>query len=391
MTTGEGKVELDRDYQLLVGSYSDMDALAHQPYAPVPGKGIYAMTLSREGKLRLKGVVDALNPAVLIPHPDGRSLYAICETIHDEGDVLHYTVNPDGTLAYRDSFRASGRSTCNLALAPGLDAAIIVSYWDAMIDVVDAAPDGRLGPLRQSFRQFHRTEGTWRQVANREDHWGNRQIGPHAHSANFWHDWVFIPDLGENAVFQYRWDPSARRLTRETWIAFEPGSGPRHMALHPTLDVCYVSNELFNTVCVAKLDPSDPAAVKPRLVPVQYESTIDNREAVSYVSEIKLSPDARFLYVSNRGDDSIAIFRVLPDGRLERTGLVPTGGQFPRHFAITPDGRAVIVANQDSGYIRVLARDIETGALEMTDQMHDIPAPTYIRFVNTSRAPGSER
>ncbi|MCB2101138.1 MAG: lactonase family protein [Rhodobacterales bacterium] len=373
---------LDRDYAILVGSYSDMDALAHQPYAPVPGRGIYAMTLDRDGTLALNGVTEALNPAVLIPHADGRTLYAIVETIRDEGTVLRYTVRGDGTLAYHDAFRASGRSTCYLALAPRRDAAIVINYWDAIIDVVDAAPDGRLGPVRQSFKQFHRPEGTWRQVTSREDHWGNRQVGPHAHCAHFWHDWVFIPDLGENAVFQYRWDADAKRLDRELHIDFEAGSGPRHMVLHPNLDICYVSNELFNTVCVAELDASDPAAVKPRLIPRQYCSTVDDREKTSYVSEIKLSPDARFLYVSNRGDDSLAIFRVLDDGGLERSGLVPTGGRFPRHFAISPCGRAVIVANQDSGHIRVFDRDVATGDLTRTDEIHNIPAPNYIRFVN---------
>jgi len=373
---------LARDYALLAGTYSDMDVLAHQPYAPVPGKGIYAMTLDKGGKLTLRETYDALNPAVLIPHSDGRHLYAIVETIKDEGDVLRYEITDDGLLEYKDKFRASGRSTCYLALAPTKDAAIVINYWDAIIDVADVDAEGRLGEVRQSFKQYYRPEGEWRQVTDREDHWGNRQVGPHAHCAHFWHDRVFIPDLGENAVFQYRWDAAAKQLTREVHIDFEPGSGPRHMAMHPTLDICYVSNELFNTVCTARLDASDPEAEKPRLIPIQYESTIDNRDNVSYVSEIKLSPDARFLYVSNRGDNSLAIFMVLENGRLERTGLVPTGGKFPRHFAITPCGGAVIVANQDSGHVRVFSRDVETGALEMTDEIYEIPAPNYIRFLD---------
>lgn len=373
---------LDQDYNLLVGSYSDMDVLAHQPYAPVPGKGIYQMTLDKDAKLTLNGTTPALNPAVLIPHNDGKSLYAIVETIKDEGDVLRYRVNSDGSLDYQDQFRASGRSTCYLALSPARDVAIVINYWDAIIDVVDVDDEGKLGRVRQSFKQYYRPEGEWRQVKNREDHWGNRQVGPHAHCAHFWHDWVFIPDLGENAVFQYRYDAVQKQLSREVHIDFEAGSGPRHMAMHPSLDICYVSNELFNTVCVARLDASEPEEVKPRLVPFQYESTVDNRDNVSYVSEIKLSPDARFLYVSNRGDNSLAIFKVLQDGRLERSGLVPTGGKFPRHFAITPCGKAVVVANQDSGHVRVFSRDIESGELRMTDEIYEIPAPNYVRFVN---------
>lgn len=373
---------LETSHALLIGSYSDMTVLAHQPYAPVPGEGIYAMTLNRDGTLAVKDTTAALNPAVLIPHRDGRSVYAILETILDEGTVQRYVVGEDGTLELRDELRASGRSTCYLALSPAADAAIVVSYWNAIVDVVDVDPQGRLGPIRQSFQQHHRAEGEWRQVTSREDHWGNRQVGPHAHCAHFWRDRVFIPDLGENAVFQYRWDGAERRLIPELHVPFEPGSGPRHMAMHPGLDVCYVSNELFNTVCVARLDGEAPEQVRPRLIPVQYESTVDDRTVESYVSEIRLSADARFLYVSNRGDDSIAVFRVLADGALERAGLVPTGGKFPRHFAISPCGRAVVVANQDSGHVRVFSRDPETGMIEPTDEVCEIHAPNYVRFLD---------
>jgi len=372
---------LDRDYRMLVGTYSDLDALAHQPYAPIPGEGIYSMTLKADGTLALDATTEALNPAVLIPGRDQASVYAILETIQDEGDIVRYELAADGSLEAQNTFRASGRSTCYLALAPTGDAAIVINYWDAIIDVVAVDKDGNLGEVLQSFKQFYRPEGTWRQVTDREDHWGNRQVGPHAHCAHFWNDWVFIPDLGENAIFQYRWDAETKQLTPETHISFEAGSGPRHMAMHPTLDLCYVSNELFNTVCVATLDASDPGEVKERLVPIQYESTVDDRENTSYVSEIRLSPDARFLYVSNRGDNSLAIFAVAEDGSLSRVGLEPTQGKFPRHFSITPCGKAVVVANQDSGHIRVFGRDVETGLLTATDEIKEIPAPNYIRFM----------
>ena len=374
---------LDQNYSLLVGTYSDLDALAHQPFAPTPGKGIYSMTLNRDGTLTEGSVVAALNPAVLIPGPtttSGPSVYAILETIQENGTVVRYSVHHGGTLVEQERWQASGKSTCYLALAPAGDAAVVINYWDATIDVASVA-NGVLGPVHQSFVQVKRPEGEWRQVENREDHWGNRQVGPHAHCAHFWHDWVFIPDLGENAIFQYRWDAAAKQLIHELAIDFEAGSGPRHMAMHPDLDICYVSNELFNTVCVARLDASDPSAIKPRLVPFQYESTLENRDQESYVSEIRLSPDARFLYVSNRGDNSLAIFAVGTDGSLSRQAVVPTGGKFPRHFSITPDGQAVIVANQDSGHVRVFSRDVESGDIEMTEEIVEIPAPNYIRFL----------
>ncbi|MFK7995020.1 MAG: lactonase family protein [Granulosicoccus sp.] len=378
MTTA--KIALEQDYALIIGTYTDLDALAHQPYAPTSGKGIYGLTLSGDGKLIEREVTDALNPAVLIPHSNGTMMYAIVETIQNNGEVLQYGVDESGALTLVDSFTASGKSTCYLALSPQRDVAIVINYWDAIIDVVHVDESGRLGELVQSFKQHYRQEGQWRQVTHREDHWTNRQVGPHAHCAHFWKDWVFIPDLGENAIFQYRYNPDKKILEPDTHIEFEPGSGPRHMVMHPSLDICYVSNELFNTVCVAQLDASDPDQQKPRLLPIQYESTLENREQTSYVSEIKLSPDARFLYVSNRGDNSLAIFKVLADGQLERIDIVPTGGKFPRHFSISPCGKAVIIANQDSSTVNLFHRDVETGLVTATGYDYDIPAPNYVRF-----------
>ena len=373
-------LSLDTEYKLLVGSYSDLDALAHQPHAPTAGVGIYALTLSTDGELSEREQIETLNPAVLIPHPDKQIMYAILETIQTNGSIQRYDVNSDGALIHNGTYNASGKSTCYLSLSPKRDCAIVINYWDAIIDVVDVDTNGQFGDKIQSFKQHYRREGEWRQVQTREDHWGNRQVGPHAHCAHFWKDWVFIPDLGENAVFQYRYDDTSKKLTPDLHIQFEAGSGPRHMAMHPTLDVCYISNELFNTVCVASLDDSDPGASKARLVPMQYESTLENRDQVSYVSEIKLSPDARFLYVSNRGDNSLAIFKVLDDGRLDRISLVPTGGQFPRHFAITPCGKAVIVANQDSSNLRLFSRDLDSGLLTDLGYEYSVAAPNYIRF-----------
>ncbi len=373
-------IALDTSYDLLVGTYTDLDALAHQPYAPTSGKGIYGLTLTPNGDLLEREILDALNPAVLIPHSNGSMMYAILETIQNEGEVFQYSVADDSSMTLEGSFKASGKSTCYLALSPQKDVAIVINYWDAIIDVINVDESGKLGSVIQSFKQFYRPEDQWRQVATREDHWSNRQVGPHAHCAHFWKDWVFIPDLGENAVFQYRYDPATKQLKSDTHIEFEAGSGPRHMAMHPSLDICYVSNELFNTVCVAKLDDSDPDESKQRLIPIQYTSTLENREQTSYVSEIKLSPDARFLYVSNRGDNSIAIFKVLDDGQLERIDIVSTGGKFPRHFSITPCGKAVIVANQDSSTLNLFSRDVQTGLIEATGKTYDIPAPNYIRF-----------
>jgi 6-phosphogluconolactonase len=134
------------------------------------------MTIDRSGELSIDSLTESLNPAVLIPHADGKHLYAILETIQDEGTIERYSIQADGSLVLDDDdFKASGRSTCYLALSPQKDAAIVINYWDAIIDVCSVDSDGKLGAIHQSFKQYYRLESDWRQVQSREDHWGNRQ------------------------------------------------------------------------------------------------------------------------------------------------------------------------------------------------------------------------
>ena len=154
-------IELDSEYHLLIGTYTDLDALAHQPHAPTSGQGIYGLTIDKRGKLTLREVADALNPAVLIPHSNGKTMYAIVETIQTNGEVLQFDIGSDSSLSLQGSFTASGKSTCYIAVSPQQDAAIVINYWDAIIDIVDMDSDGKIGNITQSFKQFYRPEGEW--------------------------------------------------------------------------------------------------------------------------------------------------------------------------------------------------------------------------------------
>ena len=166
----------------------------------------------------------------------------------------------------------------------------------------------------------------------------------------------------------------------ESIIQLEKGAGPRHMVIHN--DFAYVSNELKSTVVVAKLDGTELNKNKKRFTPIQYVSTIpEGSKTANYVSEVKKSKDGRFLYVSNRGDDSIAIYRINQvNGKLERIAITKTGGKFPRHFAFSPEEDYLLVANQDSNSVNVFSRDKRTGLLTATDRSYKIPTPNYIRF-----------
>ena len=130
-------IQLDNEYTFLVGTYTDLDALAHQPYAPTSGSGIYTLNISQDGKLSEQAVTDILNPAVLIPHSNGKMVYAIVETIQNNGDVVQLGLDGNNNLSEQGKYTASGKSTCYIALSPQKDVAIVINYWDAIIDVVE--------------------------------------------------------------------------------------------------------------------------------------------------------------------------------------------------------------------------------------------------------------
>lgn len=363
-----------------IGTYTNKSVLAHLPQSKKPGKGIYSFSLDKKGELSFLSLTPVLNPAVLVIHPSQKVLYSITENIDKNGSIETFKIKENGFLIHQSTFLASGKSTCYLAVDHAQKNAIVVNYWDAFIDVVKLDENGSLKSHLQNFRHQRRLNS--RQVLTREDHWSNRQVGPHAHSAHFWKNRVFIPDLGENAIFQYRYSQKDL-LEYESIIPLEEGSGPRHMVIHEKLNIAYVSNELKSSVVIAKLDPTELHKKKPRFIPIQYVSTVPNDFLnTNYVSEIKMSQDGRFLYVSNRGHDSIATYKIHPkSGELKLLDIISTGGKFPRHFALSPSGKFLLVANQDSNSVNVFHRSSQSGLLNKTKHRVQVPTPNFIRFL----------
>ena len=361
-----------------VGTYTNSDILAHEPKSKKPGYGIYSYRFDPRGSIQLRQKTEAVNPAVLKKHPNRDVLYAISERIDKNGTIETFSILDDGDLKHSASFQASGKSSCYFQLDDTLKKGIIVNYWDGFIDVVDVRLSGEILNHVANFRhQFHKNT---RQVLTREDHWSNRQVGPHPHSAHFWKNWVFVPDLGERSIFQYKYIPG-EIPELETVNLLHKKSGPRHMVINHEMNIAYVSDELESKVIVAKLDSSEPKKLKQRFIPIQYISTLSDTKMTNYVSEIKLTKDNNFLYVSNRGDDSIALFKVnKKDGTLQFQQKSPTGGKFPRHFALDPSEKFLLVANQDSDNIRVFERNVTTGALRLTKNIIQVPSPNFILF-----------
>ena len=363
-------------YTVFVGSYTDHNILAHQPASNIPGKGLYILSMDHSGVLKLESTVQCQNPAVLTVSPDHSHLYALSEGIQENGFIDVFKILNKKNLDHQQRYYTKGRSTCGLSFSPKSHLAIITNYWDSVIDVVHIK-NYLFGKPQKTFQQQHRS--VFRQVTSREDHWQNRQVGPHAHAVHFWKEWVFIPDLGENAVFQYRLNKTG--LTKEVVFHLPEGSGPRHLVLHHQLNIAYLSNELNSSVAVLTLDDSEPTVTQTRLSLAQQLSSKSSQSSTqtNYVSEIALSKDQRFLYVANRGHDTLAVFKVDPStGQLHYKSSIKTNGECPRHFAITPCNRFLIVANQDSNSITVFDINSNTGDLTIKHTLKNIGSPNYI-------------
>jgi len=367
---------------LLIGTYTHTDILAHCPKTQLAGQGVVSFTFdSYAGKLKLQQALPVVNPAVIAFHPRGKIAYLLSEGIKETGEIVLCDIQDDGTLSQKSKFKCSGKSTCYFSIDPqNHSRGIVVNYWDSIVEVVSLDQEGNIRQSIQRFQQMYKPNR--RQVVNREDHWKNRQVGPHAHAARFWKNWVFISDLGENAIFQYTFQNShgASQLDLQQIIPLDEGCGPRHFTFHPTLKIAYISNELNSSVTVFALDDSDPLLSKPRLRPIQYMSTLPSGSNVTnFVSELVVTSDGRFLYCSNRGHDSLACFEISETGELSAPIVIPTGGSCPRHFALSPQENYLLVANQDSNKICIFQRDQYSGALTFHGEEF-LEAPNYIKF-----------
>ncbi len=201
-----------------------------------------------------------------------------------------------------------------------------------------------------------------------------RQERPHAHCvlASPDNKSLVVSDLGLDQLILYGFDGSA---TRRSELNLPPGSGPRHFVFHPRLACAYVANELNSTV--ATVDWRDPPTLRAVAATVPAGSGADN-----HCSEIKLSPDGRWLYVGNRGHDSLALFAVAETtGDLTPIGPIPSGGKTPRHFAFDPSGAFLAVANQDSDAVTIFAVDPRTGRLSPSSEPIRTGTPTCVAFV----------
>ncbi|WP_052702789.1 lactonase family protein [Paenibacillus beijingensis] len=300
-------------------------------------------------KQRLAGIEEA---SFLAVHPDGRTLYAVSETAESHGEpggsVYALSIAPgSGELELIGDQLTHGEHPCFVSVSASGNSVYVCNYSGSTAAVLPIDEDGGLLPASQ--------------VIGCEGHAGpnpDRQEKSHPHSIRAFEGapFVYIADLGTDSLHIYKPSEDGLSLHAHRVFKLAPGSGPRHAAFHRDLPYAYVLGELDSSVAVLHVDRESGT-----LTPVQTVSSLpEDFEGVSFSAEVALSPCGRFLYVSNRGHDSIAVFSIAEGtGELTPVEHVPSGGQNPRHFALSPDGRWLLAANQGSDAVIVFQRDPE--------------------------------
>jgi 6-phosphogluconolactonase len=352
-------------------------------------KGIYLYEFDADtGKLTPKGVAaETLDPSWVVVHPSGKYAYAANEA-GKASTVSAFGVDAkSGKLTLLNQMPALGEDPCYLSFDKTGKYVLVANYTSGNIVVFPILPDGKLGEHTALVEDRGATG------PNKE-----RQEGSHAHwiETSMGNGMVLVADLGLDRVLVYPFDPKTGALAPDKdatstggskspaaergWsVTLSPGTGPRHVAFSRDDRFFYVLGELQSTVTVFK----SPGADNDDSHSIQHISTLPKGfSGRNDAAEIKVHPSGKFLYTSNRGEDSIAIFSIDPTkGTLTFVARVPTGGKEPRHFAIDPSGKYLLAENQHSNNIIVFEIDLSSGVIRQTGQTLDVPSPVDLTFV----------
>lgn len=336
-------------------------------YTEGESKGIYKYMLNNDGTLdSISLAANATRPSFLSYSNDKKYILAVGEVNREDNTGLVYSFKIEGDQLIKISEQSSGGGHPCFIAVDEHGYILSANYTGGSISLHQIDTNGKLSSLLD-LKQ-HSGSGTT-----------NRQEGPHAHSA-----W-FVPnskdilclDLGTNEIWIYHIDTQNKKLipSSQEKFAMKPGAGPRHLAFHPKQNWIYVINELNNTVTLIKKDENDQYVLESNV-----NTLPDGFKDNNSTADIHISADGRFLYASNRGHNSIAIFDInVNDGSLTIIGHQSTHGSTPRNFSLSPDGRFLLVANQNSNNIVSFKREFETGLLEYIDEIA-VPNPVCILF-----------
>lgn len=315
-------------------------------YASVEEPGIQSFSFDEAtGEIKHVGSYIEINvPSYIIAHPNGQWLYAVSET----GQGSHGAVGSVWSFQYmREPFSIQpinqqttrGDWPCHLRLDGTGKWLVATNYGTGNAAIYPIQTDGSLGEMTD----FVQHQGKGPNTA--------RQEGPHAHSSIFTPDnrFVIIADLGIDQLVIYKLDSATGKLTLHSAVHTTPGAGPRHLVFHPNGKWLYAANELNSTVTLYEYDATNGSLIEQQNIP-----TIPSDSPENIVADIHLDASGKRLYVSNRGHNSIAVYDLNDDGNLTLVSIPACGGNWPRNFALAPQGNFMLVANQYSNEVSVL-------------------------------------
>lgn len=343
-------------------------------YSVRGSEGIYVFDFDRKtGKLtKVQSVANAKSPSFLAIHPSGKFAYSVNEAAKDADGVNAYALDrTNGHLTLINQEASNGGAPCHISIDQTGKVAFVSNYSGGTFTVLPIKADGSLGKATTTLNYT----GTG---PNKQ-----RQEKPHIHSATISPDnrFAYVSDLGTDKIYIYEIDKAAASVkpAQIPFVSVKPGSGPRHFAFHPNGQFAYGAEELTSSVAVFSVNKKTGALtlIEDNIKTLPADFTGSNSSA-----DIHVDPKGRFLYQSNRGHNSLAIFAIQKDGKLKLTGNQPTGGKTPRNFMIDPKGEFLLAANQDTDNIVVFRIDQKTGQLTQVGEPVSVPAPVCLKLLN---------
>lgn len=359
-----------------IGTYTEPILFGTGKVLMGKGKGIYVCEMDlQSGRMRLVGVKEqVVNPSYIAFGHNGNHIYAVNE-------LKTYNGQASGTVsAFRLGQQPSDMEFLGLRLTMGTDPChvaidrsgkflAVANFRTGSVAIFPILSDGSLGE-RTAFVQH-----TGSSIDPK------RQTGPHAHSIIFdpSNRYLLVPDLGIDKVVVYEFDSATGSIasSQKRSVSVTAGSGPRYLEYHPSGAFAYLINELNSTVTAFTVDQEG------LLSEIQNIRTLpEGYEGESTCADLHIAPSGQYLYASNRGHDSLAMFAInAQTGMLTAIGHISTHGRIPRNFVIDPSGRFVLVANQDSDNIAVFEIDSRNGLLAYTGIEVEVPTPVCVRFL----------
>jgi 6-phosphogluconolactonase len=356
-------------YLFYVGTYTENGSTS---------KGIYAFRYDAATQeiTPLGLAAETTNPSWLALHPNGRFLYAVNEVGNykgpNSGGVSAFAIDrATGKLTFLNEVSSRGADPCYVTVDKTGNYVLVANYTGGSISAFPILDDGKLGEATAFVQHTGRGSDP------------KRQEGPHAHSIDLSPDnrFAMVDDLGLDELLVYKFDSSNGSLTPNAppFTKLDPGTGPRHFALHPSGKFAYVVGEMKGTVTVFANDAQAGA-----LRPLQTVSTLP-KEVKGEIedAEVEVHPSGKFLYASNRGEaNSLALFAIdSHKGTLSFVEHTLTQGKTPRNFAIDPSGKLLFAENQQSDTIVVFRIDQATGKLTPTGKVLEVGRPVCVKFL----------